>query len=436
MKEKVLKNLKEKNLINEKLAVAVSTGIDSMVLLDILIKLKLDLVVIHLNHQKRDESFKEEEFIKDFCKKKDIKCFVKRLDFESEVNFQAEARKLRYEYYLEVMKNMNLKYLCLAHHADDQIETILMRILRGASIEAISGMKEVTPFKEIYLVRPLLSFSKKEIKNYALKEKIIYFEDKTNSEDFYERNRIRKNVIPSLVKENSKAHEKFLEFSNTLNFLNKLLVSKIDEFIEKNVFKTKDYFSFKLSSFNSLEKEFKEELLFFLLKEKELSKQNINEIIKILNTKKANLKVDYLNFTILKEYDLIYFFKNILVINKVNLKINNIKEYKLPGKYDILVSKKSCNFNSNLFNLCYNIDSLDLTVRNKEIGDRISTVSGTKTLKKLFIDLKVGYLDRENALVVVDNKTSEILLVVGYQKSSKLKDIKKTDCLIEFKEKI
>ena len=86
--------------------------------------------------------------------------------------------------------------------------------------------------------------------------------------------------------------------------------------------------------------------------------------------------------------------------------------------------------------MCYNNNNLDLTVRNKEIGDRISTTSGTKTLKKLFIDLKVGYLDRENALVVVDNKTEEILLVVGYQKSSKLKDIKEMDCLIEFKENV
>lgn len=435
MENQVLSFLKENNLIDKKLAIAVSTGVDSMVLLSVLVKLNLDITVIHLNHQKRLESLEEEAFIRDYCKGRSIPCFIKKLEFESTKNFQAEARKLRYEFYLEVMHKANIKYLFLAHHADDQIETMLMRILRGASIDAVSGMKEFTPFKDIYLVRCLLKHSKEEIIKYALKEKIKYFEDKTNTEEFYERNRIRKNIIPNLVKENPKTYEKFFEFSKSLSFLNKLLEAKINEFVLENVIKTKEYFSFKISVFNNLEFEFKQELLFSLLKEKDLSKQNINEIIKVLNTKKANLKIDYLGFTILKEYDKVYIFNEILVINKVNLKINELKNYDLNEKYEVLVTKKNCDFDGNLFNLCYNIDSLDLMVRNKDIGDRISTKSGTKTLKKLFIDLKLGYLERENALVVVD-KGNEVLLVVGYQKSSNLKNLKQCNCLIEFKEKI
>ena len=127
------------------------------------------------------------------------------------------ARIIRYDFFKDLIKKYNAKYLFTAHHGDDLIETILMRIIRGSSFKGYAGFNAITEYKEYTLVRPLIYMTKDDILSYAKEYKIPYAIDYTNKEDSYFRNRLRNNVIPLLKEENKNIHLKFIEFNNKIN---------------------------------------------------------------------------------------------------------------------------------------------------------------------------------------------------------------------------
>ena len=202
--EQIINNLKE-TIKDQKVLLACSTGVDSMVLLDLLLKatVKENITVVHINHQKREQSTIEEEFIKDFSKSQNITCFVHHLPHYDGSNFQEWARKKRYEYFYEDAKLTNSTVILLAHHADDNFETIIMRLLRSSSIEGYAGIRKEKMHRGFLIYRPLLDVSKASIYEYANESRIKFFEDSSNQENDYTRNRIRHYVIPKLKEENS-----------------------------------------------------------------------------------------------------------------------------------------------------------------------------------------------------------------------------------------
>ena len=165
----------------EQVLVAVSTGSDSMVLLDALIKLGLKISVAHCNFQIRDEALIEETFIIDYCKLHNLPCYTKRFELQAlqetgSISLQTAARKLRYQWFAELMHKHHLSSLMTAHHADDQVETILFNLFRSTGIKGLRGMK----FQSGHIFRPLLDVWKSEILAYAQYHSIRYFEDKSN----------------------------------------------------------------------------------------------------------------------------------------------------------------------------------------------------------------------------------------------------------------
>ena len=189
--EQIINNLKE-TIKDQKVLLACSTGVDSMVLLDLLLKatVKENITVVHINHQKREQSTVEEEFIKDFSKSQNITCFVHQLPHYDGSNFQEWARKKRYEYFYEDAKLTNSTVILLAHHADDNFETIIMRLLRSSSIEGYAGIRKEKMHRGFLIYRPLLDVSKASIYEYANESGIKFFEDSSNQENDYTRNRI------------------------------------------------------------------------------------------------------------------------------------------------------------------------------------------------------------------------------------------------------
>ena len=129
MLKESIKLIKEK-LNNKKVLLACSTGVDSMVLLDLLLKHanNCQIIISHINHQKRTQSILEEEYITKYCEEKNIKCYVKKLEHYEEGNFQEWARIQRYEFFEEIIEKEGIDYLLTAHHADDNLETIIMRL--------------------------------------------------------------------------------------------------------------------------------------------------------------------------------------------------------------------------------------------------------------------------------------------------------------------
>ena len=162
----------------------ISGGPDSMALLYILNefkkKLDLKLVCAHINHNVREESNKEEKDLKEFCHKNKIIFECKKIESWGEDNFESEARSVRYNFFEELVENYGAKYLMTAHHADDLIETILMRIVRGSTLKGYSGFSRIVEKENYTLVRPLITLTKSEIEDFCKNNNISYAIDKSN----------------------------------------------------------------------------------------------------------------------------------------------------------------------------------------------------------------------------------------------------------------
>ncbi len=188
----------------KKYLIAVSGGLDSMVLLDLMYRSKLNFYVAHCNFKLRGtDSDADEKLVKSTCKKLNIPYFIKKCPVTPGKNIQLEARKLRYEWFEKLMKENKLDFLLTAHHADDNLETFFINLLRKSGLGGLTGIPETDRMK-----RPLLSFFREELKKYALERNITWREDASNYQDKYLRNAIRLKVIPLLenIKPRAKAN--------------------------------------------------------------------------------------------------------------------------------------------------------------------------------------------------------------------------------------
>ena len=442
MEEKLIQFFNDNNIDpqDKKMVLAVSTGIDSMVMLYSFLALQkkynFNIIVAHVNHNKREQSLIEKEFIKNFCSKEKLLCYIKDLDFSLNTeNFQMAARKARYDFFLDVLKKERADYLVLAHHSNDNMETILMRIIRGSSLSGYSGMSEVSSFGEYQIIRPFLGILKKDIEKYQKENEVPYYEDSSNKESIYTRNRIRKEVIPGLLEEGDSVHLKFLEFSKTIKDASDELEKIRDQHIKEIMVVKDEYVIFMKKDFLKISLYMQTEILYEILKPYNLGKGNINELLKLINTTKSNLEVVYKkNLTFVKEYGKIYFFFKELKDDKIEVKIDEMKKYVINDTISISVTKKRGELVTNLSSLWYNSDKLPVVIRSRKPADKIKLSQGYKKVKDLLIDMKVGILKRRQILVLEDS-SQEILMVFGIKKSECLKNIKESDILISLEEK-
>ena len=210
MKQKVENTIVGYNLINsgDKVVVGVSGGPDSISLLNVLNEIKnkkinFEIIAAHVNHQIRKEADEDEEYVKNYCEKNNIKCYTKRIDVikyanNNKIGLEEAGRNLRYEFFEEVMKNENANKIAIAHNKNDKAETIIMNIIRGSGI---AGLKGIEPIRDEKYIRPLIECERKEIENYCEQNKLNPRIDKTNFENEYTRNKIRNIVIPYIEKE-------------------------------------------------------------------------------------------------------------------------------------------------------------------------------------------------------------------------------------------
>jgi tRNA(Ile)-lysidine synthase len=217
----ILQNHIEKNipfLQQKKLLLAVSGGLDSMVLLHLFQELKYDIAIAHCNFQLRGiESFGDQKFIQDYADANGIPFFVTQFDTEAfakdyKLSTQVAARELRYNWFYELLEEENFDYLLTAHHADDNLETFLINFTRGTGLEGLTGI----PMQNDKIIRPLLFLSRNEIENYAKDNGIQWREDSSNASDKYVRNKIRHHLIPILKELNPNFMTSFLKTESYL----------------------------------------------------------------------------------------------------------------------------------------------------------------------------------------------------------------------------
>lgn len=326
IKYTILDTINKYNLINpnDVIVVAVSGGPDSMCLLDNLIQLQEQLkikkiVVAHVNHMIREESKGETEYVKKYCKEKNIECFVKFVNVTEEaekqkIGTEEAGRKARYKFFDEVAQKINANKIAVAHNQNDNAETILMHLLRGSGISGLCGIK---PYREEKFIRPLIKCSRDEIEKYCVENKLEPRYDKSNEDNIYTRNKIRNQLIPYIKKEFN---------PNIIETLDRLseLVSEEEEYMDKVTNKvakeliieeTKEKIIVDLKKFNLLEYVIKTRLILYITKEifgssKGLEKKHVKDIIKLCGN---NIGNKYLtpnkNFKITIKNKKIYFEK-------------------------------------------------------------------------------------------------------------------------------
>lgn len=392
---------------NKKMILSVSGGVDSLVLFDLLYQLKYHFVVVHFNHQQREQSDIEAKYIKELCEKNNIKfeCFL--LDVDKGANFQSEASNLRREHLIQVAKKYQINVIITAHHLDDLAETVILKISRGSNLLGYSGIQQNYYKKGFHFLKPLLHVPKKEIINYALKNEIKYYEDESNLSSLYTRNKIRHHVIPYLIKDNPAFLNKVIQYNKSL--------SSAFKFIRKttiNFLNNKDNFS--VSEFINLDKAIQDDVVAYLLEEEnvEITTEKIEMIVEFLRLSGPNATLDIgENLQFKKAYDNAYIeetTKKISFKQKLSLTETNILD-----NGDIIIFNN--NFNESINNnviLCYNKMRLPLFARTREPGDRLYFSYGHKKLKDFYIDEKIPYNERLEDVLIVDND-GQILAVLG-----------------------
>ncbi len=384
--------------------IAVSTGVDSMVLLSILKNITSNIVIVHFNHGKREESKLEEEFITKYANNHNIKLHTYKLEFDSNKNFQEEARIKRYELLFKTADEYNTNQIFIAHHGNDNIETILMKILRGSDIFGYKGITSTTSIDNKYTIfRPLINVSKGDIYTYAFDKNIEYFEDKSNNDNTYFRNNIRNSYVTKLVGDYPNSIEKFNKFSSDL--------FEISSFIEKEACKYIDD-KINISIFNSLDIVLKKAIVSISLRDRiTLTSTTLDNILSSISSSNNNHTLDIGNgYKLVKEYEYFYFTNTTIVeTTVVNIDLTKEETYNI-NKYDIKISNSFSKSNTNEVVLCYNVRDTRLSVRTRQSGDFIKLSHGSVKLKKLFIDKKIPTTKRDNTLLLVDS-IGEILYI-------------------------
>ena len=187
---------------NDIIVVGCSSGPDSMALVDMLLKIRekyqLSLIVAHVNHNLRKESAQEEAYLRNYCDRNKIMFECMMITEYGDDNFHNEARNIRYDFFEKVVYKYQANYLMTAHHGDDLIETVLMRISRGSNLNGYGGFKKIVEMDGYKIVRPLLDFTKEELEEYDKNNHVMYYVDSSNAKDKYTRNRYRKYILPFL----------------------------------------------------------------------------------------------------------------------------------------------------------------------------------------------------------------------------------------------
>lgn len=406
----------------ETVVCATSGGIDSMTLLHLLLEIRnkknINIICAHINHNLRKESFEEYKFVEDYCKKNKI--IFEGIVFEKHIsgNFESESRKKRYAFFEKILNKYSSKYLLTAHHGDDLIETVLMRLIRGSTLDGYMGFENISNRNNYKILRPLVYYSKSDIRNYAQQNNIEYREDKTNYDTKYTRNRYRKEILPLLKKENKDVHLKFLKFSNTINesstFINKYTNKVYDEIyidnkININSIKDTDSFILKRVLLKILKEVYKDNINY-------INDKHVSAILDVLNSNKSNISIDLpLGIVAIKNYN---YFEIKKISNTKNYKIE-IEDNEIILPNGILKKVNDTNLTNNY--VCH-LDSskikLPLFVRNKELGDFIEILglNGKKKIKDIFINEKINVEERKSYPIVVDSNNT-ILWLPGLKKS-------------------
>ena len=405
---------------NKKLFLAVSGGLDSMVLLHLFQQLEYEIAVLHCNFQLRGlESFGDQDFIRNYCEENNISIFTTQFDTEAfakdyKLSTQIAARELRYNWFYELLEIHNFDYILTAHHADDNLETFIINLSRGTGLDGLVGIPE----QNDKIIRPLLPFSREEILNYAKENTIKWREDSSNASNKYLRNKIRHDLVPVLKEINP-------------NFLKAF--QKTQSYLQESNEMAEDA---SIMIYQQVAKEAGEEIHFDLKKLKKLPNYKSylyqwlnefgflawNDIYDLLDGQSGK-QVFSTEFRLLKNRDALILSPIAEIPEKEEFEINESdQEVNFPLKLSLCnVSHITIDSNKVIF-----VDAeklrFPLILRKWEEGDSFQPfgMNGkTKKISKLFKDEKLSLIEKENSWLLCSD--DQIVWVVGIRQDERFK---------------
>ena len=409
------------NLIaeGEKVILALSGGIDSMVLADLLLKVKVNFVAAHCNfHLRGEESDGDEQFVRDYAERNGIQCFVKHFETEKYaaeqgISIEMAARDLRYAWFEQLRQQLGYDKIVVAHHADDQAETFFINLLRGAGLNGLKGMKP----QNGVIIRPLLWASREQIRKYAVENQILWREDHTNAESVYLRNKIRNQLLPAFDELHAEARQglyKSLEHLAAENELyRELLQEKLGQIIEYNGDIQRIPYSAFLIQHSSFQ------LLFEWLRQYGFNTDQCHFIYDALGSSVGNQYCSPTHCVVIG--------RNELQLSEIKAKTDDEIQIEI-GEEEIFspVYLRFSRFEKNadfIINKSSEVAQLDadkiqfpLTLRHWHHGDRFHPLGmkGSKLLSDFFVDQKFTEWQKRNVWLLV-SADGDILWVVGYR---------------------
>ncbi|MGL5649604.1 MAG: tRNA lysidine(34) synthetase TilS [Clostridium sp.] len=455
MREKFIKHIEENDLIRkgDKVLVALSGGPDSICMLHLLCSIReeysLEIGAAHLNHMLRgEEANKDEEYAKEFCESLGVEFFSRRVDIEGYskergVSTETGGRDVRYELFTDVKKKYGYTKIATAHNANDQAETILMRMMRGTGLEGLCGI----PVKrDGVFIRPILCMERNKIEEYCEKFDLKPRIDKTNLETVYTRNKIRLKILP-YMKENFN-NDVVMAINRMTHILyedNKFITDYAKEKFKLFCVKENGDIKIKKELFNEsrsvLTRVIRKALVKVSKSTYDFEMKHIEEVIK-LNYLGTNKKVDLPNGIYAENiYGEIYIKKReekkvvekkkICVLKEEVEKRSQFGDYEF--NFEVLKNQKNLKITNNDLIKYFDYDKINkcIIIRNRENGDKMVPfgMKGTKKLKDIFIDMKIQKEKRDELPVIVFD--DNIAWVVGVRLSDIYKVTKETENILK-----
>lgn len=466
MNSKVNFFIKENNMLDcANLIVGLSGGADSICLISILqdyIKdnnLDINLVAVHVNHGIRENATRDENFVKSFCKKRTIKLIVEKIDCiaiakELSLTVEEAGRYKRYEIFEELASKLEKEKgktrIAVAHHMNDQAETVLMNIARGTSFKGLRGIKPVRD----RIIRPLLCLKRSEIEDYIKENSLDYVVDETNFDNEYTRNAIRNIVIPCFEdKVNSNFVENLSAMATRMQLVEDFIENTTKKAWEKVVVIESDIFKINIEELKKLEELIANNIIYKVLSlaakaKKDIYEVNVREVYKLLELETGKeISLPY-ELIAKKSYDYIIVKKrhtleatinnqkNVQEDYKIHLNKKDIKEgvivnwpglvyyknelIKIKGiKFSLVDNKISIKDYESDYAKCFDYDKIKspIDIRYREIGDYIvvDALGHSHKLKKEFINRKILSEMRKSCLLICQE--SECLWAFGIRRS-------------------
>lgn len=414
----------------KKYLLAVSGGIDSMVLLHVFISTMSvkNFAVVTVNHNLRAESAFDCHFVKQYCTENDVACFVKSVDVKgyalaTHQSIETAARRLRYKAIDEVADTYGYDVVCLAHHADDNAETVLMHVTRGGGLRGATGMKR----NQGRYFRPLLKMTRDEIAAYAVSHRVPYVEDATNADVAYKRNLVRHKVLPALKEINPDA----VRAINSFAALAEKEDAYLDSLADDGFVTIKDgVASLSVSALNDFHPVLKARILRKTMRalgyHKDIEQSHVSAIIDLCKTTEGEKKLD-LPFSLRakRSYDTLTIYPKSETPQTGNCVFPFVE-----GVFDFLGKKLVVSDQppENDFYLLADKDKFppDCVIRTRKNGDLFAKFGcGEKKLKDYLIDVKYPQGERDSLPVVASG--NRVFAVFGLQIGEKVKITPETE---------